>query len=86
MSHGPYARLRWAVFFAGAAAFLAGDFLTAGFFAAPRLLSSPRLFFNAAIRSMTLEPLLGLPSSGSWMIFSPFFFCFSAIRPLSAST
>src|SRR4051794_1620262 len=77
--HG-YALLRVAAF---SGSFLADVFLAAVFLdliSLPRF-SSPRLFFSAAMRSITFEPLGGLASaSGSSMIFSPFFFCFSSIR------
>src|SRR5206468_6850761 len=64
--------------------FLADAFL--GFSSLPRF-SSPRLFLSAAMRSMAFEPLGGPASaSGSSMIFSPFFFCFSSIRRWRAST
>src|SRR5215210_6796191 len=88
--HHHHARLRAGAFLAGAAAFFAGAFLAVGFLAP--LLSfapppSPRLFLSAAIKSMTLEPRDGGASaSGSWMTFSPFLRCFSAIRLFSAST
>src|SRR6476661_11013714 len=82
--HG-YALLRAGAF--------AGSFL-ADFLAALDLLaeafsrfSSPRLFFSAAMRSMTFEPLGGGASaSGSSITFSPLAFFFSSIRRWSAST
>src|SRR5690349_7145447 len=77
-----YALLRSRAF---SGSFLAVAFLAVAFFgfaaAALPFFSSPRLFFSAAIRSMTFEPLGGAASaSGSSMIFSPFFFCFSSMR------
>ena len=63
----------------------AGFFGAAFFFAGAAALSSPRLFFSAAIRSITLDPLAGASDEGSWMILLPFFFCFSSISFLSAS-
>src|SRR6185369_2973894 len=68
-----YALLRAGAFSGSflAEAFLAADFLDLA--SALPFFSSPRLFFSAAIRSMTFEPLGGGASaSGSSMIFSPF--------------
>ena len=70
---------------------LAGAFFAAGFLRAflPRFrgVRSPasRLFFSAAIRSITFEPLPGASELVSWMTRLPFFFCFSAISAFSAS-
>ena len=79
MSSG--ARAIYARFFA-AAAFFAGAFLAGAFFAAG---AESRLFFSAAIRSITFDPLVGASELVSWITRLPFFFCFSAISAFKAS-
>jgi hypothetical protein len=80
-----HARFRAGAFLGSAFAAFFGAAFFVPLLSFPAPASLPRLFFSAAIRSMTFEPLGG-SLSGSWMIFSPLCFCFSAISPFSAST